>query len=930
MTRYFFVLYLECTAEYVQWAYMSLTKNRIENDHMWTKLKKPEDQELRAATKKIQQLATSEKSEKEIDEVTSKSLLTLAKADFCLMLEVQQNPNSASPTLVVKITTQKDQWDHYVFETTKRHIDPNEFWLDYIHNPSPIIQHKYCDAIDEVLPKTLTKHKSSILCPIMHDGKVIYIAILTATETKFSGNLPDRLHPILTAYSIALNAVSSSNELPLNSFAATNIPSDSNYLTSLTNTSLNGIITVNEDFRITNFNPAAETIFGTTYQDVFMSSLESLIPNRNLTYTAGEPLLFKIPNHLADKTTKHKIWRGVTGKRKDGSEFLMDISVCRSKFDETIYSTFFINDISDRIEAARELQDNLQRFKALTNLAPVGIIQVDAEWSCTYVNDTWCELSGLSKKSAQGLGWINAIHNKDAELVLEKLRSALNDNHQFTYEFRLETPKGQTIWVKANARALYQESGNVSGFLCTFSDITKHRLIEKKLRQMAEFDPLTKLANRTFFQNRLKQSLENATEGVGIILFFIDLDGFKSVNDSLGHGTGDELLKLAAQRILDCVRKKDTVARIGGDEFTVILGRGTNLNLASKIASKIVELMRKPFIVNGQEIFISTSLGIATGRKPDTDPETITKQADIALYRAKALGKNKYQFFTPELDAQAKATMFLSSGLHRAIERNEFELYYQPQINLVYGQITGLEALLRWHHPQIGEVQPDRFIPLLEETGLIEEVGQWVIKHACIQMAEWKRASLVPQDVKLSINISARQLKDPDLAPFIENTLNKYNLTPDSVIVEITESVFLENIEENQSIFSKLKHIGMEISLDDFGTGYSSLAYLKKFPIDHLKIDRSFVMDIRHDPDDAAIVQAIIALADSLNLGIIAEGVEDLKTLKILQGMNCSNYQGFYYSPPLPAKDLSKLLSGKHNKKKLASLLKSKDISLSG
>jgi len=484
------------------------------------------------------------------------------------------------------------------------------------------------------------------------------------------------------------------------------------------------------------------------------------------------------------------------------------------------------------------------------------------------------------------------------------LHLAISHDQAFDEEFRLQTPLGILTWVKTNARSLYDEAGNTTGFLATFTDITEQRKVESQLRELAEYDPLTGLLNRTFFNSHLQSAFDRSGRSGNVILLFLDLDGFKEINDTLGHDVGDELLKKVAIRIKRSVREEDTVARIGGDEFTVILSALKDDIDASKVAQKIVEAVRPPFNVCGNEIFITISIGIAVGDTQNSDGKLLTKQADTALYRAKNLGRNTFQFFTPELDAKAKDKLFISNSLHRALDANEFELYYQPQVDVKGDMIVGFEALLRWHHPTSGELEPDRFIPLLEETGLINPVGRWIFNTASNQMKLWLDDGLVSPESTMSVNLSVHQMRDNEFPLFVASAIKSLDLAAKHLIIEITETSLMADNPRILTFLQALQQLGIKISMDDFGTGYSSLSYLKKFPIDHLKIDRSFIADILDDPSDASIVQAIIAMARSLGLTIIAEGVDAQDKLKILRNLGCDIYQGYFYSKPLPAKEI--------------------------
>lgn len=751
--------------------------------------------------------------------------------------------------------------------------------------------------------------ENALFIPITVRNSVNAIVCLANNSRRYDNTDITRLRPLWAAFELAMRRPDFlqlvDSEQQLDSESTDKEETISHYYArqffSICYASFNGIISVDENYCVTSFNSAAENMFRVKSSAAISRSLNYFIP-------AGAGLAK--PGFDAMHGTK--VWRGIKGIRGD-DEFFMDISAFRSRFGGKDQITFVVEDISEQLESARTFRENSQRFAAITNLAPVGIIQVNIDWSCIYANDKMSELSGLSCEELSGQGWLQAIHEDDADRITRQLKATVSEGEPFADEFCLQTPLGKITWVKANARALYDEHGEVMGMLATVTDISAQIEVESQLRELAEYDPLTGLVNRTFFNSHLQQAFDSSTRHGNVVLFFLDLDGFKQINDSMGHDVGDELLKKVANRIAKTVRKEDIVARLGGDEFTIILSHLKGDYLAIKVAEKIIKKMQEPFHVDNQEIFVTVSIGIATGNAANSDRSLLVKQADIALYRAKALGRNNFQFFTPEMDAQARARMFLSNSLHRALNDKQFEIYYQPQFSFQTKQsqrpqITGFEALLRWQHPEAGMITPEQFIPLLEETSLINDVSDWVINQASRQMHTWTKNGLLADNTELSVNISARQMYDNRLPDKISKAMLANQLNPQFVTLEITETTLMENSKANRVLLKKLKDLGIQISLDDFGTGYSSLSYLKKFPIDQVKIDRSFVADILSDSDDAAIVKAIIIMAKSLNLDIVAEGVDAKQKLEFLRDLNCDIFQGYYLSKPLNAAQVESIL----------------------
>ena len=435
----------------------------------------------------------------------------------------------------------------------------------------------------------------------------------------------------------------------------------------------------------------------------------------------------------------------------------------------------------------------------------------------------------------------------------------------------------------------------------------ERRRSEEQLAYMAQYDHLTGLANRALFKDRLEQSLARTRRSGNLMaLMFLDLNRFKAVNDTLGHGAGDLLLREVAKRLGGCVRESDTVARMGGDEFSIILDDLTEAQQVALVARKLIDSLARPFVLDGHEAFVTTSVGIAV--YPASDGASLTADADSAMYSAKEHGQNTYRFHTPEMNAQARELLDMEGKLRRALDQEEFLLYYQPQVDLTTGRIVGTEALLRWRHPELGLVSPGRFIPVLEGIGMMVRVGEWVLRTACRQAVAWQRDGLPP--LRVAVNLSARQFGKQDLIGLVNSVLGETGFDPHRLELEITESLLMEDIESNSRLLNALKTSvgGLQVAIDDFGTGYSSLYYLKTLPIDVLKIDQTFIRDLTTDPDDATITTAIINLAHNLGLKVIAEGIETEGQLAYLREKVCDEGQGYYFSHPLPASEFTELL----------------------
>lgn len=432
--------------------------------------------------------------------------------------------------------------------------------------------------------------------------------------------------------------------------------------------------------------------------------------------------------------------------------------------------------------------------------------------------------------------------------------------------------------------------------------------VREALHEQATHDPLIGLPNRLLFGDRLNQGLITARRTKRpLAVMFLDLDRFKLINDTLGHNTGDLLLKKVAERLTYSLREVDTIARMGGDEFTMILSNIDSPDDAAKIAGRVLNVLTEPLVLEGHEIFVSASIGISIFPSDGDDAETLVKNADTAMYRAKDMGRNNYQFYTKTLNSAALKRMTLENSLRKALERSEFVVHYQPRVDIKDGEIMGMEALVRWQKPDVGLVYPAQFIPLAEETGLIVQIGEWVLRTACAQNKRWQDAGL--DAFPVAVNISARQFHQNDLVWVVKDALESAHLEPRYLELELTESALMTNPDQAARALDELKMLGVRISLDDFGIGHSSLGYLKRFPVNTVKIDQSFVRDITTDPDDAAIAGAVVAMAHSLKLNVIAEGVETIQQLEFLRSLNCDEMQGYFVSRPIPPDEFPRFLS---------------------
>jgi len=517
----------------------------------------------------------------------------------------------------------------------------------------------------------------------------------------------------------------------------------------------------------------------------------------------------------------------------------------------------------------------------------------------------------VSEIYADWRAWLRHVHEDDRE-PLRHAMNTLRPDEEGEFEYRVCPPGGETRHVVMRVYVVRDGQGHDVRRAGVVQDVTERKAQEARIEHLAYHDGLTGLPNRTMLMDRLGLALSQAQRlEQQVAVIYIDLDRFKPVNDSLGHAVGDRLLQEIARRLRATLRENDTVARVGGDEFQVVVCNVAGATGAARIAEKLMRALAEPFTLEGQELHVTASLGVSLFPRDGASGELLLKFADIALYEAKGEGRNAYRFFSPEMNAQAHGRLRLENDLRRAVERDELELHYQPQLDLAIGEVCAVEALVRWRHPERGLVLPNQFIPMAEETGLVLGIGEWVLGEACRQVAQWQRDGLVSGSapLRVAVNISARQLQRPGLDGAVRRALAQSGLPAECLELEITESSVMLDPQHAQSVLQSLRELGVQLSIDDFGTGYSSLAYLKRLPLDRLKIDRSFIGGIPTDSDDAAIVETIIVMTHKLGLRVIAEGVETLEQRLQLVRQGCDEMQGFLLAHPVPASELPPLLA---------------------
>lgn len=498
--------------------------------------------------------------------------------------------------------------------------------------------------------------------------------------------------------------------------------------------------------------------------------------------------------------------------------------------------------------------------------------------------------------------------SESRELIRSAIEQSMRSGQAWDVEVELVTAKDRLIWVRVTGQTELAPSGLPSRVSGTVQDVSERHRSDERIRRLAHYDELTGLPNRNLFMHHLTHAISRAERyHKGVALLFVDLDRFKVINDSLGHDMGDTVLKAIGQRLAQSMRAADLVARLGGDEYVVVAEEMDSVEAVSDVARKLKGVLEQPVACQGHELVLSGSIGIALYPQDGRDAQSLLKHADIAMYRAKEQGKNRYEFFSHGMGVTDINRLSLEATLRKAVlDQGQFVLHYQPKLSVIDGHITGAEALVRWNSPERGLVSPADFIPLAEETGLITSIGEWVLRTACTQAAAWIRKGLPP--IRVAVNLSARQIYGAGFVEMVRTVLADTGVRAGCIELELTESVMMQDIQHVADLLTELKQIGVHVSVDDFGTGYSSLSYLKRLPLDALKVDRSFVRDVPSDPDDAAITRAVVALAHSLRLKVVAEGVETEAQLAFLRDLGCDEIQGFIFSKPVVAGDFEEML----------------------
>ncbi|CAA7616567.1 EAL domain-containing protein [Magnetospirillum sp. UT-4] len=664
------------------------------------------------------------------------------------------------------------------------------------------------------------------------------------------------------------------------------------------------IVTFGEDGAIGTYNPAAEWIFGYGPQEIVGKPVGTLIPA-----LGGADARLQADSLAAER-------REVTGRRKSGDDFPLELSVSAMEVGGQPYYVAVAHDITERKQAEQELKTQKEWLTTLINAMPDLVCFKDGDGRWLVANEFYRSIAGLSGIDYQGRTGpeLARLSQGKADFLLataETDQRAWANRAPIAYEKELSSPSGETRVFDVAKIPLFNPDGSRRGLVLVGRDITERRLAAARIHHLAHHDSLTGLPNRSLFQESLRVALAQARRvDHKVALLFLDLDKFKDINDTLGHHVGDLLLKAVAKRLLRCVRETDNVARLGGDEFAVLLTNLEDAEGAGTVAETIIASVADPFGIEEHEVLTSASIGITLFPDDAGDAEALLKNADLAMFRSKAEGRNGYHFYVAEMDAEVQARKQVERDLRLAMGTEQLELYYQPLVEVKTGEVMGCEALLRWKHPDHGFISPADFIPIAERTDLIAPLGRWILHRACLQGRDWARDGLPP--MKIAVNLSPAQFKHHEtLVAMVADILDQTGFPPDHLQLEITEGIAMQNVEATILVLRQMRDMGVLISIDDFGTGYSSLNYLKRFPVDKLKIDRSFVIDIGDHPCNAAVVKAIVNLGHSLGTRVNVEGVETREQLDFLISHGVDEAQGFYFAKALPADEFARLVREK-------------------
>ena len=669
------------------------------------------------------------------------------------------------------------------------------------------------------------------------------------------------------------------------------------FLNSIINTTPDMLLVIEENGNIRLANNSVYQYLGYTQDELIGKSINIIFDDNKTKFTQLH--LSKI---IFDEGG-YNIETEMILKSLDRVSVLCSFSKMRNKHNNGVEIVCIAKDITER----KGYESDLRKLSAAVEQSLSAIVITDNIGNIEFVNHKFTDNTGYTLAEVKGKTpriLKSGIHD---EAFYKDLWDTILSGREFRSDICNKKKDGSLVWEFMSISPIKDSKGVVTHFIAVKIDDTERKKAEERLKFLALYDALTGLPNRVLFEDRLNQSITYCKRtNQKFAIMFLDLDRFKNINDTLGHNIGDLLLIEVANRLNLCLRDSDTVSRMGGDEFQILLANTTGHSDPAKVSEKIIQYLGQPFILNDNECFIGVSIGICIFPDSGDEVETLLKNADLAMYQVKERGRNSYQFYDPAMDTANMERIRLENDIRSAVENEDFVLYYQPQVELKTGKIIGAESLIRWKHKEFGMISPAKFIPVAEEIGIINKIGDWVFEKACLQCKEWSDAGF--NTINISVNLSSKQFQQKDFVNKLKQTIDKTGVDPNHIDIELTESGIMSDIEHSIDMMNEIKKFGIKISVDDFGTGYSSLLYLKRFPIDILKIDQGFIRNSTTDSSDAVITSTIINMAHSLNFKVVAEGVEIVDQLELLRTFNCDAIQGYIFSKPVTPSEFRKLL----------------------
>ncbi|WP_417696126.1 EAL domain-containing protein [Psychromonas sp.] len=852
---------------------------------------------------KLQQIT---KSNNDILEHCVEKLARINQSDYALGFLVDDELNTHNVNLESRVVIAPDM----LFEPIKNQLtkDLTDYFMDKDCMVTPYFYDKAIDQVDDGLLSN--KYIDNLrYIPIGESENIYAIIVLVNIALSFHSQKLIDVNPFLLATITLLKNQKKRLTLPPCGLVENKLNTSSDnqsklILESLLTNTFHPAFIFNDEFKVLKSNLAAQSLFNSNLERGW-PSIEKLV-NRTLPSIAFR-LLTVITKFFFLGHLEKQQWSNVKLVLNEHQSIHVDIHLFDVNYLNSHCFGLMINEKTE-VSINQEIYNaSVQRFNALTSVVPMAILQTDKNFNCSYSNQTWAKYTGQNEEQSLEQGWLSSINNLNAnELQLEIIRSISHSNN-YKGEIELVSLVERNLWVSINVVGLFNDRFEVTGFIFTMMDISAERTHSKKLQKMANYDHLTGLSNRAFFTDRLTFALARVPRHGISALMFLDLDRFKNINDTLGHHVGDLVIQEVAKRLKSVVRDEDSIARLGGDEFAIIFTDLMTESVIAPIANKIVSAVNLPFKIEGKSMVLSCSVGVAIATEHNVQPSDILRKADLALYEAKDAGRNQFCFYEAGFEKDLSLLNYLTTDLNN-LTQSGFSFVLQPLMQAQTKNIMGFEVLARWSNAELGVISPDIFILAMEENGLIQAFSEWLFYQVIVQVKSWIEQDLLVHPQKISLNLSVKQLHLVEFSDSVIALFKKEKIDPSWFTLEVTETAFIQDPTIAGENLRKLKEAGFLIALDDFGTGYSSLGLLRQMPLNYIKIDKSFVMDILRDNEAEKIVLAIIGLGKMLELGLVAEGVEDIETKDWLIEQGCLCHQGYYFHKPLAQSNACELL----------------------